>query len=157
MNKKSTFIILASGILIIVFFYAPISKWEDFPAFVHQMDNQPFGPGMRPVLLYVLPSLELLAAILLTMDRSRAIGLGLTTLLMTLFTGYIILIKLHFYGRIPCSCGGVIGKLNWTQHLLFNFTLLGLSALALLFSIQRPGASIQRPYLQTKPFMHKSG
>jgi hypothetical protein len=38
------------------------------------------------------------------------------------FTTYIILI-LNFSSFIPCSCGGILEKLGWTEHLIFNFFL----------------------------------
>jgi len=39
-----------------------------------------------------------------------------------------------FVEKLPCSCGGVIAKLSWNQHLLLNlgFVLLALGAIALL-------------------------
>jgi hypothetical protein len=37
-----------------------------------------------------------------------------------------------FDPELPCSCGGILQSMNWTQHLIFNifFTLLGLGAIA---------------------------
>jgi hypothetical protein len=42
----------------------------------------------------------------------------------TLYIGYMV----SFAEKLPCSCGGVISKMTWNQHLVFNifFTLLSL-------------------------------
>jgi hypothetical protein len=42
-----------------------------------------------------------------------------------------VLIKLNYYGKIPCSCGGAIAHLSWTQHFFFNLFFIILSAIAL--------------------------
>ena len=55
-----------------------------------------------------------------------AMFLFVAFLLMSLFTLYTIAILLHFFSRVPCSCGGVIRMLTWPQHLVFNigFTMI---------------------------------
>ena len=57
----------------------------------------------------------------------------MSLILVTAFTSYIICMK-AFVEKLPCSCGGVIAKLSWNQHLLLNlgFVLLALGAIALL-------------------------
>jgi len=40
-------------------------------------------------------------------------------MLMVLFTVYIYLI-LNFSDFIPCSCGGILEKMDWHTHLIFN-------------------------------------
>jgi hypothetical protein len=41
------------------------------------------------------------------------------------------LVKLLVFGRIPCSCGGLISSLSWTQHLFFNLFFLLANAIVL--------------------------
>nr|WP_281682026.1 MauE/DoxX family redox-associated membrane protein [Zunongwangia profunda] len=38
---------------------------------------------------------------------------------MIVFTIYIWY-TLNYSDYIPCSCGGIISDLNWTEHLIFN-------------------------------------
>jgi putative oxidoreductase len=38
----------------------------------------------------------------------------------------------HFFPYIPCSCGGVIRKLTWPQHLVLNLFYVALSVLGLI-------------------------
>jgi len=47
------------------------------------------------------------------------------------FTGYISLVQLNYYGRIPCSCGGIVRELSWTQHLFLNLYLIAITLTAL--------------------------
>ena len=72
-----------------------------------------------------LPAGELLVAASLLFKRTRLTGLYASFFLMALFTGYIFMM-LHFSYDLPCSCGGVLAKMSWQDHLLFNsaFTLL---------------------------------
>ena len=127
MTKKETLITAICGLFILLFFYTAFSKWMDFGEFEHQMANQPFDRKYLNLLLYGLPSLEILTALLLIPPQTRLISLWSCLLLMVAFTFYIVLIKLNYYGRIPCSCGGVIRHLSWTQHLIFNVFFLALA------------------------------
>jgi hypothetical protein len=51
---------------------------------------------------------------------------------MVMFTAYIVAI-LNFSNYVPCSCGGVLEKLGWREHLIFNsaFVVLGLIGIVL--------------------------
>src|SRR5690606_23761035 len=41
---------------------------------------------------------------------------------MTAFTVYIYLI-LNYSPFVPCSCGGILEKMGWTEHLWFNIII----------------------------------
>lgn len=120
-------------LLIILFTYAAASKLIDVDRFRSQLYLQPFAHGLADVLLYILPAGELTLAGLLCFNRTRFIGLLLSTLLMAAFTAYISLILLHFWGKVPCSCGGILENMSWPVHLAFNwaFLLAGITAIAL--------------------------
>jgi hypothetical protein len=45
---------------------------------------------------------------------------------MGLFSGYTLII-LHAFSYIPCSCGGIIKRLTWRQHLVLNLFFVGLA------------------------------
>jgi hypothetical protein len=51
-----------------------------------------------------------------------------------MFTFYIVII-LNFSSFIPCSCGGILEKLGWREHLIFNifFLFLALAAAVLFY------------------------
>src|SRR5690606_7657944 len=48
-----------------------------------------------------------------------------------MFTAYIVII-LNFTEFIPCSCGGVLEDLGWTEHLIFNIVFILLAAVGIL-------------------------
>jgi hypothetical protein len=81
------------------------------------------------------------------MPRTRKLGLYISLGLMMAFTGYISYMMI-FIPDLPCSCGGVISKMTWGQHLIFNvfFMLLALTGILLnrkRFNIDREPESIQ--------------
>jgi hypothetical protein len=57
---------------------------------------------------------------------TRLFGLYSSISLLTLFTGYLV-VMIKSYTTLPCTCGGVISEMTWPQHLLFNlgFIILG--------------------------------
>lgn len=125
-------IITATVLLFLLFLYAAFSKLIDFHNFVTQLKRSPLVGEYANVLAWVVPELEVLIAILLLLPRTRFIGLYSSFFLMLLFTVYVYVIP-RFFSYVPCSCGGVIGKLSWTWHFWFNvfFTLLAAAAVTL--------------------------
>lgn len=120
-------------LLFILFVYAATSKLMDYKHFSFQMDAQPFDDRFTPWLVFGVPLVEFVIAAMLIFKRTMMTGLWASLALMLIFTGYIIMIKLNFFGKIPCSCGGVISRLNWTQHLFFNlfFVLISIAGIIL--------------------------
>lgn len=118
-------------LLIILFIYAGLSKWLTFAEFRGQLHNQPFPGWLADTLSYTLIPLELLAAVLLCFPGTQRAGLRLSFALMLSFTGYIALIMLHAWDRIPCSCGGIFQHMSWSTHLIVNTAFLALSVAGL--------------------------
>ena len=52
-------------------------------------------------------------------------------ILMMLFTGYAGLVLAHYFGQVPCSCGGVLKNMGWTTHFVFNLFFLLLTAMGI--------------------------
>lgn len=118
---------LRTVLLVILFAYAGGSKLADPREFSRQLYLQPLPEGWVPYLTYGLPLLELVIALSLLIPGLRLYGLWAYAGLMSLFTVYIALILLGVFERIPCSCGGVLSRLDWPAHLLFNAFFLLLS------------------------------
>jgi len=120
-------------LFILLFTYAAASKLLDFDRFRLQLYLQPFPHGLSDILLYLIPVTELLLALALCFNRSRFIGLILSTSLMAVFTAYISLVLQHYWGDVPCSCGGILSHMSWTTHLAFNWVLVlaGVTGIAL--------------------------
>jgi uncharacterized membrane protein YphA (DoxX/SURF4 family) len=127
-NKhREVFIDIICFLFIGMFIYAATSKWFDFSMFKIQMSRQPLNRSLISVLIWAIPFSEVIVSILMMIPKKRHIGLRIATGMMLIFTGYILLGQLHYFGEIPCSCGGVISNFTWNQHLIFNlfFVLIG--------------------------------
>lgn len=128
MKNKDTVLLVCYFLFTSMFIYAAVSKLINYRVFVLQMDRQPFPDRFTPLLVWGIPLTEIVVAVLMMTIPFRRIGLVFATVMMICFTAYIILIKLNYYGVIPCTCGGVISGFSWTQHLIFNlfFVAIGI-------------------------------
>ena len=139
--------IKTSYLLIFLFTYTAVSKlnlfsytvpfrWENFKladveAFKGAMAKSPVLQPYVHELAYIIPISELIVCLLLLFPLTKKWGYYMSLALLTVFTGYIIFILSVYSTDLPCTCGGVISRLTWTQHLLLNsvFMLLSIKAL----------------------------
>jgi len=112
-----------------MYVYAAVAKLITHQVFVAQLNHQPVGQNYSDFLSWGLPVAEILIAVLIAF--TKRIGIYFATGLMTIFTTYIVLVQLKFFDSIPCSCGGIISQLTWTQHLFFNLTFLLIGTIAI--------------------------
>jgi len=144
-NMKKDFIVtICRSLLILLFLYASVSKIVDPALFKRQMFNQPFPRWMAWGLLFIIPSSEIIISVMLMFEKTARQGLKISSILMALFTFYTALILLHFFSYVPCSCGGVIQKLTWPQHLVFNIVFTGLAVMGYLIARTNNTALIQK-------------
>lgn len=115
---------LAVALLVLLFTYTGVSKWLDLPTFASTLYNQPFPFWLAPILARVIPSIEILTALLLLFTHSQRIGLRIALILLVTFSLYTGAVLLHFFHKIPCTCGGIFRYLSWKQHLLVNIGLV---------------------------------
>lgn len=127
-NTKQEKIILESISLlfILLFVYASVSKLMEFSDFQTQLGQSPLLAAFAIHISYSVIAVELITSLLLAFKKTRKWGLYLSFLLMVMFTSYIIII-LNFTTFTPCSCGGVLEALGWTEHLIFNLACITLS------------------------------
>jgi hypothetical protein len=104
---------------------------------------------MAPILAIAVPTIELITASLLAIPKFRKIGLYASLNLMTMFTAYIIAI-LTISDHIPCACGGVLSKMGWTEHLIFNIIFTILPIIAIVLSSNNEIESIPNSSLMPK-------
>ena len=130
--RKKIVLEVISSLLILLFLYTSLSKWLNFTEFTGDMNNQPFPNWMTPWLVWSIPIIEILIVIGLIIDRTRTAAFYSSLILMSAFTIYTIVVLLHAFDYIPCSCGGVIKSLTWTQHLFFNLFFAGISLAGIL-------------------------
>ncbi|WP_316824729.1 MauE/DoxX family redox-associated membrane protein [Pedobacter miscanthi] len=122
-------------LLVLLFVYAAFSKLFTFSDFDQQLHNQSFPGWLADFLLYFLIPAEIITALLLCYKRTMLSGLLISVGLMLAFTTYIAMVMLHFWDRVPCSCGGILSQMGWTAHLIFNSIFLILNLIALYFYI----------------------
>lgn len=141
MNDKVKEITLTSINILLIFLwmYAATSKLLNYEQSRIQMMNQVFPVFISKLLLWTVPVSELLIAGLLLSKKWRIPGLLFSCLLLFLFTVYILLVMSNVFGRIPCSCGGIISRLSWGQHLAFNIFFLTLALVGFMVSIKKGG------------------
>lgn len=127
---KKLLLELPAVLLTILFTYASISKLLKYNTFRFQLDQSPFITGYSGLIVWSVPAIELITTALLMFPATRLKGFYLSYGLMFLFTVYIYAI-LHYSYFIPCSCGGILSRMNWEQHLVFNiiFTLIALTGI----------------------------
>lgn len=116
-------------LFILLFVYASVSKLVDYETFENQLGQSPLLSAFASLVAPGVIISELIVALLLIFERTRLIALFGFYTLMVLFTAYIIII-LNFTDFIPCSCGGVLEQLGWTEHLVFNVGFMGLGGWA---------------------------
>ena len=120
---------------ILLFVYAAVSKLIDFENFQTQLGQSPILSAHAKIISYLVILIELILSVVLTIPKYRIYSLYLSVGLRITFTTYIILI-LNFSSFIPCSCGGILEKLGWTEHLIFNlfFVVIGIAGILLFKS-----------------------
>ncbi|REC50627.1 MULTISPECIES: MauE/DoxX family redox-associated membrane protein [Chryseobacterium] len=118
---------------VLLFCYAAISKILDFENFQVQIGQSPLLSAFAEFISYAVIVLELIIVLLLLFPIVRRAGLYASTALMSAFTVYIFLI-LNYSDFIPCSCGGILEKLGWTEHLIFNIVCVIAGILAILMN-----------------------
>lgn len=133
---KTSIVQVISAAFILLWVYTAGSKLADFQSYKQEMSLQVFSPDFAAVLLYAIPFLEILCAILLLIKKTNKLGLVLSLLLMLVFTGYILLIISGYFPKIPCSCGGVIKAMGWKAHLVFNIFFVSASILSLFMTLK---------------------
>ena len=136
--KRKIIIEIISSLLILLFLYASVSKWLAFKTFIGEMNNQPFPNWITPFLVWSIPFIEVLIAVGLIFEKTRVAALYVSLFLMLAFTVYTVAILLHAFKYIPCSCGGVIRKLTWPQHLFFNLFFVGISLVGIMLKKRDP-------------------
>ncbi|MCF6406896.1 hypothetical protein L3C95_28615 [Chitinophaga filiformis] len=122
---------------ILLFVYTAASKFIDYENFRAVIGQSPLITRFAPVLAIVVPVAEIVIALLLVIPRYRRVGLYASFAVMTLFTVYIVVL-LTLSEKIPCSCGGVISQMSWTQHLYFNIVFMLLALLGMWLYTKQP-------------------
>lgn len=137
--KESSLISICSSVLIMLWVYAALTKLFNYDQSRNQMMAQVFPAAINKMLVWAVPVSELFIATLLLFSRWRKQGLLASAVLLFAFSIYIILVMNRSFGRIPCSCGGIISMLSWGEHLVFNLVFLLLTLAGVFYEIKKGG------------------
>ncbi|WP_312336313.1 MauE/DoxX family redox-associated membrane protein [Sphingobacterium sp.] len=137
---KRYFVKAVSILLALLFIYAAASKLFDFEAFQVQLAQSPLLSAYAGIISYGILIIEFAVAFMLLIPNSNRLGLYASIGLMSAFTLYIYLI-LNYSDFVPCSCGGILEKLGWTEHLIFNICFLVLAIIGLYTLVRKTGKS----------------
>lgn len=130
-NSKKIFIEIIYGLYILLFTYAAVSKLLDYQQFNVQLGKSPVLAAYADIIVWAVPFVEIVISLMLLFTRLRLIGLFASFFLMVMFTAYIMVI-LNFSDYVPCSCGGILEELGWTEHLIFNSVFIALAFIGIL-------------------------
>jgi uncharacterized membrane protein YphA (DoxX/SURF4 family) len=128
---KTNFIYIVALLYIALFTYAAVSKILDFENFQVQLGQSPLLSAFAGYVAWLVPSVEIIIAILLVIPNCRNTGLLASYMLMIMFTIYIYII-LNYSSFIPCSCGGILSEMNWKEHLTFNIIFIIIALIAII-------------------------
>jgi hypothetical protein len=130
--KKSNILEVICFLIILLFVYTGVSKFIHHENFKIVIGRIPILNPFTNVLSLGLPLSELVAAVLLMFPATRRWGLYLSAVLMSAFTMFIVYV-IFISSHVPCVCGGIISRMTWKQHLVFNsfFTFAAFAAIRL--------------------------
>lgn len=137
MHRRQVILEVIATLLVLLFLYASLSKFLDFKTFIKEMNNQPLPNAWTPFLVWCIPCTEIALCVTLVFERTRLPGLYGSLVLMGLFSLYAIVILLHGFSYIPCSCGGIIRRLTWPQHLVLNLFFVALAITGIILQTRK--------------------
>lgn len=120
-------------LLVVLWTYAAFSKLFTYEAFRFQLLGHKLLMNYAALVAWLVPAIELGIVLLLLIPKTRMAGFYTSAALLLVFTVYIIYM-FNFYPHKPCSCGGVISKLSWKQHIVFNLFFLLINIIAIILS-----------------------
>jgi uncharacterized membrane protein YphA (DoxX/SURF4 family) len=134
--RKDRVITTISYLFILLFVYAAVNKILEFENFQAQLGQSPLLSAFTGFISYAVLTVEIIIAIALSIPKFRLIGLYAAFLIMVMFTAYIVVI-LNYSSFIPCSCGGILEKMEWKGHLFFNIAFCHLAVLGIIIGSRR--------------------
>jgi len=129
-KHKGILVEIICYLFMLLFVYAAMSKLTDFGKFRAQLGQSPILTDFAGIIAFIVPTIEIAISIMLIFPAIRRIALYACYYLMTLFTVYIIAV-LNFSSHVPCSCGGILEKLGWTEHIIFNLIFVVLAIIGI--------------------------
>lgn len=131
-------------IFILLWGFAAIVKLYNWDSSRREMQLQIFPDWLASILFWFIPLLGLAIAGLLIQRRTTLTGIKASVILLGLFTLYLALGMSKVFGKVPCSCGGILNNASHMEHIIFNtaFIALGIYTWILAYK-SRPPRDVQ--------------
>lgn len=102
-----------------------LSSWDMTKS---EMALQSFPYWMERLLLWGLPALYISLALLLLYKPTAQLGIRLSTVVISIFTVYLLVGVTKILGHTPCACVGIWPTNNHWLHIALNsiFIILGI-------------------------------
>ena len=133
MSTRRTIVQFIAAALIFLFAYTAVSKLFNFRVFQFTLGLAPVISPYARIASIVIPSVNLLAVILLLIPPARRWGLCFSLFLLSAYTAYIGYVLLTAK-ELPCTCNGIVPWLSWTNHFWLNLIILLLIFISLRLS-----------------------
>lgn len=130
-KRKKLFVEIASAFFIFLFFYTAVNKLIVSSTLEFTLSRYPIIGGYSIFFAWAIPILELITTCLLFIPKLKKTGLYFATLLMFLFTIYVSYM-IAFVPELPCTCGGMLTKLSWPGHLIFNIACVAIGVTSII-------------------------
>jgi putative oxidoreductase len=121
--KRNVIVEVISALFILLFVYTAINKFLEFNSLKIALKGYPLIGSFPILIAWALPLTEAIVSILLFVPKTRLLGLYASLVLMSSFTLYLAYMLL-FTPTLPCTCGGLLQKLSWPQHLVVNVAFI---------------------------------
>lgn len=130
--KRNLFIYFASTLLVTIWVFAALSQLGDISTLVIPLERHRLPEWSISLMTRIIPTLEIITALLLYFKWTRYVGLIISTMLLFIFTLHVI-ITLSGPGTfiaLPFTRTASIFKLSSPGQLLFNLIFLVISAIS---------------------------
>jgi hypothetical protein len=121
--KKNIILDIIVALTMFLFLYAASSKVLEYDEFRVQLSRSPMTARFYNELTFLVPAVEIAICLLLAIPKTKLMGLYASFCLMYAFTAYIAIMMI-FSPTLPCSCGGILSRMEWGDHLVFNIVFV---------------------------------
>lgn len=128
--NRNRIVEVISALFILLFLYTALSKTIDYRPTVNTLKANATLANFAAEITWTVIIIEYIATLTLFIPKTRKVGLITSMALISIFTVYILYMML-FVPNLPCSCGGIISKLTWSQHLIVNLIFMLLALLGI--------------------------
>lgn len=119
-----------SYLFIFLFIYTAYDKGMEISSFSKSIGRYSLIKPYADQIAWMVPAAEVFVAVLLIGPKTQKLGLKGALILMISFTAFL-LHSIFVLNEQFCKCGGVISKMNATEHIWFNIAFIALAIIGI--------------------------